>query len=66
MNSEILFSETQKFKQWWLWVLLLAIDAIFIFGWIQQLVFDKQFGDKPIGDVELVFATCMVLCISIY
>ena len=66
MQSEILFSETQKFKQWWLWVLLLTINAIFIFGWIQQIVFDKQFGDKPMGDVELVFATCMVLCISIF
>ena len=28
MNNEILFTERQKFKQWWLWAILLGINGI--------------------------------------
>ena len=38
-NSDlILFSETQKFKQWWIWLLLLSINSIFIFGIYVQVI----------------------------
>jgi hypothetical protein len=40
MKSEILFSETQKFKQWWLWVLL------FIFTLLISSCFQRELRGK--------------------
>ncbi|MGB3144528.1 MAG: hypothetical protein WBB24_10495 [Maribacter sp.] len=37
MESEILFKETQKFTQWWLWVLLLLPVFIFMFQLIEPI-----------------------------
>ena len=50
MDNEILFTESQKFKQWWLWVLLIGINGILIFVLYQQIICGKQFGDKPMSD----------------
>lgn len=29
--SRVYFKETQKFSQWWLWILLLALGALFLY-----------------------------------
>lgn len=57
MNQEILFSEQQKFKQWWLWLLLLSLNGFFLFSSFNQIVSGKQFGDKPMSDVGLLVIT---------
>lgn len=31
MEKEVLFSETQKFRQWWLWLVMLLIFGILLF-----------------------------------
>lgn len=38
MKTEILFTERQRFNQWWLWVLMLGINAIFIFIFVRQMM----------------------------
>jgi hypothetical protein len=57
MNNEILFTESQRFKQWWLWLILLGINGFFIYGLYEQVVAGQQFGNKPMSDTEL-FITC--------
>ncbi|WP_158800014.1 hypothetical protein [Pedobacter sp. L105] len=37
MNNEILFTETQKFRQVWLWVILVGANLISIFGAFRQM-----------------------------
>lgn len=37
MNEEILFTETQRFRQVWLWVILIAANLISIFGAFRQM-----------------------------
>ena len=37
LKSEILYRETQKFRQWWLWLLLLLPIAIFFYQWIAPI-----------------------------
>jgi len=32
MNEESLFTERQRFKQWWLWLILLGTNGLFLFG----------------------------------
>lgn len=64
MHNEILFSETQKFKQWWLWLLLLGVNSIFILGVWQQVIGGQAFGDNPMGSTGLLVVTALVLLLT--
>jgi len=45
--STRVFRESQHFRQPWLWLLLLGIDAVIIYGIIAELVFNSPLGDNP-------------------
>ena len=53
MDQEIVFTERQKFDQWWLWLILAVINGIFLFGLIKQLIFGQQFGNNPLSNTGL-------------
>jgi hypothetical protein len=57
------FKEEQKFTQWWLWIILLAIGVFPIFGVYQQLILGEKFGDKPMSDLGLVVFCLVILMI---
>lgn len=59
MNSKNLFTERQRFKQWWLWVILLGIMGLFLFGVIKQVIYGQQFGDKPMSNTGLLISTIL-------
>jgi len=59
------FEESQKFKQWWLWLLLVAIVLYFIYGIFQQLYLHKPFGDEPASDLELVSIFALMLFVML-
>jgi len=61
MGSEILFSEKQRFKQWWLWLILLSITGLLLFGVVKQVVYGEQFGDKPMSNSGLLILTSIFL-----
>ena len=65
MINDILFSERQKFKQWWIWFILLSINGILIFGVFKQVIRGQQFGDKPAGNTELLIVTGLVLLLTL-
>ncbi|WP_367768796.1 hypothetical protein AB3G33_09875 [Flavobacterium sp. WC2421] len=48
------FKEEQKFTQWWLWILLIGIGFLPVFGIYKQLVIGEKFGDKPMSDLGLI------------
>ncbi|MCP4390683.1 MAG: hypothetical protein GY802_20475 [Gammaproteobacteria bacterium] len=58
------FVETQSFRQWWLFVLLLPIIAgsiVFIcYSSWTQLLMGKPIGDRPMPDLLLVFFIVIV------
>lgn len=62
-DRDILFYEKQQFRQWWLW--LLGLNATFVAGAIKQLGWGQPFGDKGIGNVELICALGMLILISL-
>lgn len=66
MDNKIYFSEKQRFKQIWLWIILLGTNLLFIFGLIKQVFFGQQFGDKPESDTELIIATTLTLFLSLF
>lgn len=55
------FLEVQRFSQWWLWLMLISIAAIPIWGACQQLIVGRPFGDKPMSDVGLIVLSAVVL-----
>ena len=65
MNQLLLFSETQKFKQWWIWLLLLGLNGTILFGIYQQLFLDQQFGNKPMSDVSLIVTGIFISLLTI-
>lgn len=65
MEKETLFTETQKFSQWWLWLILLGINGLFIFGVVKQVFGGQQFGDDPMSDTGLLIVTGFTLLLTI-
>ncbi|MBL4710069.1 MAG: hypothetical protein JKY48_16690, partial [Flavobacteriales bacterium] len=49
------FKEEQKFTQWWLWIILIGIGILPIFGIYKQLIAGEKFGNNPLSDIELIF-----------
>ncbi|MDH4091745.1 MAG: DUF6141 family protein [Cyclobacteriaceae bacterium] len=65
MDNEILFTERQRFSQWWLWIILIGINGLFLFGVFKQLVLGQQFGSKPMSNMGLLFAWGLTLLLTI-
>lgn len=61
------FEETQKFTQWWLWLILIPIACLPIIGIYKQLILGIKFGDKPMSDFGLiVFSILIFLLIALF
>ena len=65
MEEEILFSERQRFKQWWLWLILLGVNGLFLFGMFKQVIGGQQFGDKPMSNQGLLIVTGLTIVLSL-
>jgi predicted neutral ceramidase superfamily lipid hydrolase len=65
MKKEVLFSEVQRFKQWWLWVILFGINFLFIYGVVNQVILGNKFGDNPMSNSGLLIFFACSLAISI-
>jgi hypothetical protein len=65
MANEILFTERQKFKQWWLWLLLLSINGLFLFGVYKQVIDGQQFGDKPMSNAGLLVTAGLTILLTL-
>lgn len=53
-DADCLFREVQRFRQVWLWALLLAIAALGIWGAVQQLLLGIPFGNNPAPDGAMI------------
>ena len=52
-----LYREVQRFRQVWVWALVLFIALFTIYGLVQQLILGKPFGTNPAPDAVLVVIT---------
>lgn len=66
MDAKILFSETQRFKQWWLWIILIGINALMLYGVYTQVLNGQQFGDKPMDNTQLLIGCGISLLITFF
>lgn len=51
---KIEFKEKQKFTQWWLWLILIGMVIIPVYGLYKQLLLGEPFGDNPMSDTGLI------------
>src|SRR4030095_15257079 len=50
--------------QIWIWIILIPVNGLFMFGLIKQVVFHQQFGDKPAPDAVLIVAVLFLAAIT--
>jgi hypothetical protein len=56
------FTEEQKFTQWWLWLILIAIGMLPVYGIYKQLIIGEDFGSKPLSNLGLIIFSVFVFC----
>jgi len=64
MDQDLRFSETQKFDQWWLRLILLLVNALIAFGTYRQLVLHIPFGDHPMSNTLLIGSLLLMLLVT--
>lgn len=53
-TSYSIFTEVQRFRQWWVWLLVLLVAGVSWYGFIQQIVLNKPFGNNPAPDPVMI------------
>jgi hypothetical protein len=71
-DSGVSFHEEQRFRQRWIWLLLwpcagiaLAGAVIVAYGMVQQLVYDRPWGDRPMSDAALMWIGSLLVVICL-
>jgi Family of unknown function (DUF6141) len=54
MVNTIKFEEIQRFRIWWAWLAVIALNVLFIYAFVQQVILGKPFGSKPASDFILI------------
>lgn len=65
-SQNIIFKETQRFKQWWIWLFLILINGLMFSGFIYQVILGNVFGNQPMSDSELVVGMLLLLGVTIF
>jgi len=65
MNNDILFTEQQRFRQIWVWLMLIGINGLFLYGIYQQVISGQQWGNKPMSDTGLFVALGSTVLLTI-
>jgi hypothetical protein len=65
MDNEVLFTERQRFKQWWLRLILLGINGLLLFVFFKQIIGGQQFGDKPMSNLGLLITTGLTIALTL-
>jgi len=60
MEPEILFTEVQKFRQWWLWLILILASLPLAGILIYQLSTGHPVGDKPASNAVLAMIVFLI------
>ncbi|MBR9920368.1 MAG: hypothetical protein GYB31_05955 [Bacteroidetes bacterium] len=53
--EEPIYREVQKFNQPWIWIILIGLQLLFLWGIVQQVILGKPFGTNPAPDLLLIF-----------
>ncbi|MBD8491020.1 hypothetical protein IFO69_19865 [Echinicola sp. CAU 1574] len=59
-----IFKESQRFDQWWVWVMLAAVTLVPVYGMYQQYVLEQPFGDEPMSSGGLFMSFLLILAVD--
>jgi Family of unknown function (DUF6141) len=65
MNT-IDYKEVQRFKTWWAWLGVAALNVLFIYAIVQQIFLGTPFGPKPAPDFVLIPVELFLLLLFIF
>lgn len=65
MNT-IDFKEVQRFKTWWAWLGVAALNVLFMYAIVQQIFLGTPFGPKPAPDFVLILVELFLLLLFIF
>lgn len=49
-----MFTDKQKFKNIWIWILMILVNILMGYNMVMQLIFEVPMGDRPTPDFVLV------------
>ena len=65
MTTPILFLEEQHFSQKIFKIILLLISALFLYAFVQQIIFNHPFGRRPMSNMGLIAAIAFLLIFNL-
>ena len=61
----MIFKESQRFTQWWIWLIIMASDVVIvyllIYAFVQQIIWKEPWGDEPLSDMGLSLLVIFML-----
>lgn len=64
------FTEVQKFRQVWIWVLVsflgVMMVGLFGYGFYKQIIHGEKFGDHPMSDTGLIITFVFVVILIVF
>ncbi len=65
-DKDLLYHESQRFTQWWVWFFVLIPFALGLYGIYEQVLMERTFGSKPFSDIGLFIFTAVGLAVVIF
>jgi len=53
-SSFSFYREVQRFRQFWLWLLIAGIFGVTVWGFVQQILLGRPFGQNPAPDTVMM------------
>jgi hypothetical protein len=61
-GETITFHEVQRLSRWWVWTAVVAMNVLFVYALVQQVLLGRPFGNKPAPDwVLILIEACLLL-----
>jgi len=68
-ESDPIFREVQRFHQFWVWLLIIALPLLLVgpfgYGMVKQLVLGQPWGDRPMSDTALAIVGTLSILFGI-
>ncbi len=65
-DKKPIFEEKQYFRQIWLWIIVLTVNGVFLYGVFRQMALKEDFGTEPMPDMALILLTLFNLALAAF
>jgi hypothetical protein len=65
-RKSVIFAETQRFSQWWLWLLFIALGLLPMYMIYKQLILGIPVGQKPMPDAGVIVFALFIYALILF